>query len=141
MEKRKSGLCSRILPPISVISLLLILLLPSCSPVVRMGESTGIAGYSYSLGTLHVLYKAGIMDTWDATLAALKEANLSITESGHGQSSGRIIAKRADETLVTVSLDYKSHKETEVSIRVGYVGERDASVKIAEAIRRILFNG
>jgi hypothetical protein len=113
----------------------------SCSPMVRLGESTGIAGYSYSVGTLKVLYKAGLMETWDGTMAALKEKDLRIRDSGHGLASGRIVAIDGTDKIVTISLDYRSQKETEVGIRVGYTGDRDASADIAKRIRKILFEG
>jgi hypothetical protein len=44
-----------------------------------------------------------------------------------------------DERSVTVSLAYKSAQQTEVEIRVGFFGDKDASDVIQEGIRKELF--
>ena len=108
--------------------------------LVGTGAAVGIAVYKYYEGYLTVIYEAPFMETWNATLKALKEMNLEIWSSDHGLTSGKISACCTGEQQVTISLQYKSAKETEVVIRVGYLGDKEASMAIKESIRRILFD-
>ena len=120
---------------------LLLVCLSGCAPLVFFGVGTaaGIAGYKYYEGALTVVYQAPYIETWDATLAALKGMNLTIESQEHDLTAGKIKAKRADNEDVRVSLKYKSSNETEAVIRVGLFGDREASHLIKEEIRKILF--
>jgi hypothetical protein len=48
---------------------------------------------------------------------------------------GTIMAKRADGSDVRVQVKYLTDRTTEVSVRVGLLGDRDASTRIHEAIQ------
>ena len=115
-------------------------LLIGCAPLVFFGAGTaaGVAGYQYYQGALTVIFQAPFMDTWDATLIALDRMNIKVESSSHDITSGRIRAKRGEKQKVTISLKYKSAKETEVVIRIGYLGDRDNSMAIKEEIRKVL---
>jgi hypothetical protein len=43
-------------------------------------------------------------------------------------------------TPVKISVEYQSLEETEVAIKVGKLGEKDASVVITEEIRKAILN-
>jgi hypothetical protein len=124
-----------------LLSLLLCLCVVRCAALVFFGAGTaaGVAGYKYHKGALTVLYQAPYTKAWDAALKALESLNLKIEKQEHDMTAGRIYAKRADSTPVTVSLAYKSAEETEIVIRVGVLGDRDASIAIKEEIRKNLF--
>lgn len=115
-------------------------LLIGCAPLVFFGAGTaaGVAGYKYYEGALTVIYQAPFMQTWDASLQALNQMNLSVLNSPHDTTSGKITARQADDKPVTVSLKYKSAQETEVIIRVGHLGDKNRSMAIKEEIRKIL---
>jgi hypothetical protein len=115
--------------------------LASCAPLFFFGAGTvaGIVTYKYYKGTLTVIYQAPIMKTWDATLMVLEEMNLKIEEKDHDQTSGEIVAVRADGKPVIISLRYISSQETEVVIRVGFFGDKNISMIIKEEIRKELF--
>jgi preprotein translocase subunit SecF len=100
------------------------------------GAAAGLAGYKYHEGALSVTYEAPYMKTWDATLAALKDMKLVIKTSKHDLTQGKIEAKRADGSQVNVDLEYKSAKQTQVTIRVG---NKDASEAIEKKITEVLF--
>ena len=116
------------------------LFLVGCAQLVFFGAGTaaGIVGYKYYEGALTVIYQAPFMESWDATLKALNQMNLSGLTASHDATSGRITARQADNTPVSVSLKYRSAKETEVTIRVGHLGDRNRSMAIKEEIRRVL---
>ncbi len=102
------------------------------------GTAAGIGGYKYHNGVLTVVYEAPYMDTWEASLTALREMGLRITKSAHDLTAGIIHAKRVDNKSVTLKVEYKSARETRVGIRVGIFGDEEASKVIKEKIRRVL---
>jgi uncharacterized lipoprotein len=110
------------------------------APIVFFGAGTaaGVVGYKYYEGSLAVIFQSPFMETWDATLKALNQMNIRIESSSHDITSGKIKAKRGDNQRVAVSLNYKSAQETEVVIRVGALGNQNASMAIKEEIRKIL---
>ena len=117
-------------------------LLTGCSaPLVIFGAGTaaGVGGYKFYKGSLTVLYQAPFMEVWDGTLKAVEEMNLKIELSEHDITSGRIHAKRADKKTVAIVLKYKSQKETEAVIRVGFFGDEGASIVIKDRIKQTLF--
>ena len=126
-----------LLPMLSGLCLLL-----GCAPAVFLaGTATGIGAYKWYQGALLVVYDAPYMQTWDATLKAVEDMELEIRSKKHDLTTGKINARRADEKPVTVSVEYKNAMETEVKIRVGIFGDKDASLVIKERIREALFKG
>ena len=120
---------------------LLWLFLMGCAPLLFFGAGTaaGIGGYKWYKGALTVIFQAPYMETWDASLNALKIMNFDIKSKKHDLTTGKIEALRADNKPVAVSLEYKSARETEVKIRVGFLGDLNASEAIKEEIRKELF--
>ena len=115
--------------------------LASCGGLVLFGAGTaaGIAGYKWYDGALTVIYEAPYIKAWEATLKALKKMELEIKSQKHDLTKGTIKAEMKDKRSVTVSLAYKSAKQTEVEIRVGFFGDKEASDVIQEGIRKELF--
>jgi hypothetical protein len=124
-----------------LVPLFLCYLTSGCAPLVLFGAGTaaGIAGFKYFDGTMYVSYQAPYMDTWDATDRALREMGYGIRSSGHGMTSGKIVATDPETRTVHITVEYKSSKETEVGIKVGLFGDEKASAVIVEQIRRVLF--
>ncbi len=102
------------------------------------GAAAGIAGYKYYQGALTVVYKAPFKKTWDASLTALQRMDCKIESSKHDVTSGTIWGKFSDEKLVSISLTYKSANATEAVIRVGALGEEEASLIVKEKIEKAL---
>ena len=125
-----------------LLSALLWLSLAGCAPVVFLaGGVAGVGAYKYYQGALLVTYEAPYIETWDATLRALEKMKVKIKSQKHDLTSGRIEAELADENIVTVSLEYKTAKETDVKIRVGVFGDKQASMAIKDRIGDELFEG
>jgi hypothetical protein len=109
-------------------------------PVVFFaGTVAGIGSYKYYQGVLTVVYEAPYIDTWDATLKALDALGIEVKKQDHDLIAGKIVAKQRNNKTVSISLKYQSSQETEMNIRVGLFGNKDASDRIKEQIRRILF--
>jgi hypothetical protein len=121
--------------------LLVGLCLTGCAPLFLFGAGTavGIAGYKYYHGSLEVVFMAPFIDTWDASLKALKDMEIEITGAEHDMTSGSITGRKADNTPGRISLKYRTSRETEALIRVGPLGDRAASEAVKEKIRRVLF--
>lgn len=120
---------------------ILYLLLTGCGAAVLFGAgaASGVVGYKYYKGTLNVIFQAPYMETWNASLEAMKQMDIKVERSDHSLVKGKIHAKNTDQESVTISIKYKSEKETEVVIRVGFLGDKDASMAIKEMIRKVLF--
>lgn len=117
------------------------LFLAGCGALVVFGVGTaaGVAGYKWYEGALTVIYEAPYIKAWDATLKALEDMELQIQSQKHDLTKGTIKAKLDDDRSLSVSLAYKSAQQTEVVIRVGFFGDKDASDVIQENIRKALF--
>ncbi|RJR24910.1 MAG: DUF3568 family protein [Desulfobacteraceae bacterium] len=118
----------------------LLLLMAGCGTLVIFGAGTaaGVAGFKYLNGTLEVVYEYPFIETWDASNKALAELGITITDSKHDLTGGKIEGTRADGQAVKLSLTYKSPKETEVVIRVGIMGDEGASMAIKDRIAVLL---
>ena len=116
-------------------------LLTGCAPLVLLGGGTaaGVSGYKYYMGEMTIIFQADFMKTWDGTMTALKEMELSVENRSHSLTKGTILARREDKKPVRIAIKYRSPKETEVAIRIWKFGDKEASVTIAEKIRSVLF--
>ncbi len=122
-----------------IFSLLLCLCLTSCVGLL-VGAAAGVVSVKYFEGKLTVLYEAPYEDTWDASLKALEDLGLAIenkTEKPMG--TGKISTKATkDNESVTITVEYKSTQETEVTIRVGLFGDEKTSNRIKDKISSTL---
>lgn len=125
---------------ICLIPLLVSLLLSGCVPVALVaGAAAGIGGYKYFEGALTVVYNAPFKNTWKASLEAVEGMDLKIEAKNHKLASGKIKAKRSDDTGVSVSMKYLSSDQTEVTIKVGLFGDEAESNNIKDKIAEVLF--
>ena len=127
----------------SLFLLLVFLFLAGCTSLVLFGAGTGmgVGGYKYVKGSFTVIFQAPYMKTWDATLKALERMNFKIETHEHDLTAGMIEAKGAEDRWLRITLQYKSSQETEVVIRVGLLGDEEASMAIKEEIRKVLIEG
>ena len=123
-----------------MICVLFCLMSASCAPVIFLGgAAAGVAGYKYYEGALEVIYESPFMETWDAALGALDRMDIEVTNKKHDLTAGKISAMRSDMKEVNLSFKYRSTEETEVSIRVGILGDERVSEAIKEGISKELF--
>jgi uncharacterized lipoprotein len=112
------------------------LILQGCGALVAggAGAAAGGTGVAYVRGESRSTYPASFDRTWAATLAALQDARLTVTDTQRDGTQGTIKAKQADDTNVTVNLEQAGPGTTEVKIRVGVFGDEDASKAIHNRI-------
>lgn len=125
---------------ISLVWIFLSMSLAGCAPLIFFGTGTaaGVAGYEYYQGDLAIIYQWPFADTWDATLKALEQMNMSIESRKHDLTSGKIAATDSEKRSVKISISYKNSQETDVRIRVGFFGDQNYSLSIKEQIRKVL---
>jgi len=121
-----------------VFLLLLCLCLTSCAGLL-LGAAAGVGGYKWYEGALTVVYQAPYEKTWDASLKALEDMGLTIENKTEKLGSGTISTKEdTNNKKVTIKVEYKSAEETELTIRVGLFGDKNASNLIKDKIEGIL---
>ncbi|HUT70811.1 MAG TPA: DUF3568 family protein [Desulfatiglandales bacterium] len=119
-----------------------VLTLSSCYPLalVAVGGAAGVGGYQYyqDKGVLEARIYHPYRAVWDATLRALEDLGYAIESAQQEPSAGKVMAKGEDNTPVVVTLEYESDSITKAAIRVGHLGDKDASLAIKEQIQKTL---
>ena len=124
-----------------VAAVLISFIFAGCAPLAFIGGAAlGVGGYKYYNGALIVIYKASFNKTWDASVSALENLDYQIYESNKKMTSGTIITTGTLKERIKLSLKYVSLEETEVTIRVGLMGDKAASNKIKDKISDLVFN-
>jgi len=127
---------------IAFVLLVSVLTLSSCHPLalVAFGGAAGVGGYHYyqDKGVLEALIYHPYSAVWDATLRALEDLEYAIESAQKEPTTGKVMAKGEDDTPVVVTLEYESENTTKAVIRVGHMGDKDASLAIKEQIQKAL---
>jgi uncharacterized protein YceK len=121
----------------AILSLVLILcLLTSGCAAVIVGALAGGAAIGYYKGWLVDQVNADVPRTFEATKAALGELKMPIEKARYDMIRGKINSKLADGKHVYIRLKATEGGTTEIRVRVGMLGDKDASHRILRAIRR-----
>ncbi|EMG36286.1 Protein of unknown function (DUF3568) [Desulfocurvibacter africanus PCS] len=110
-----------------------------CAAVaVLLGLAAVSAGtYVYVEGKLQRDYSVPLDKAYEASLEAVQELRLELTEKSKDISEAQIRAKD-NETSIWIGLESLDANKTLISVRVGYTGDEQASRRIHEAIARRL---
>lgn len=100
--------------------------------------AAGAGSYYYAQGELMSSIDSPFEETWEATMAAVKDLRFNSVEEVHDNLNGKIQAKRYNEEKVQLKLARRSYNRTEVKIRVGMIGDKKKAHHILEQIRRNL---
>ena len=107
--------------------------------LLLVGTGAGVGTYSYVKGALEHEYPVPLDRTYNATLSAIKQLQLIVIEQKKDSLGATIVARRADDTKVSVWLEPVGAGSTRVTIRVGvFPGDRDAAIRIDNEIQRAL---
>jgi hypothetical protein len=99
----------------------------------------GAAGtVAYVKGDLETTLDAGMDKSYAASLKALEQLQIVPTQKLKDSLSAEIIARRSDDTKITVALTRVDDKITKMSIRVGVFGDQAQSTTIYERIKQNL---
>jgi uncharacterized lipoprotein len=105
------------------------LVLMGCGALLAGGAGAAAGGgaVAYVRGESQATYPASFDRTWGATLRALQDTNLKVTDTQRNGTQGAIKALQADETAVTINLEQAGPGTTAVKIRVGVFGDEESS--------------
>ena len=114
------------------LAIILVLLSTGCAALV-VGGAAAVGTYTYVAGQLKKTYNANLDSTYRATLAGCDSLGLPVLERTKQLSQASIKAQVGDRD-VWITLKAQSSTTTEIAIRVGYLGDEQASRRIHEAI-------
>jgi len=104
---------------------------------VGIGAGVGIGTYKYIEGRLVRSYHIAYSRAWEVTNSALENLQISISDSFDEGTRGKIEAVRKDGKKVSIKLKDMGQGVTEISVRVGILGDRPASEKIHDEIAAV----
>ena len=84
----------------------------------------GVGTYAYVKGNLQRTYEAPMDRVWTATMATMKEFNLTIKSQRKDAFNGVIDGEMADGRTFQINVVRQAANTTEVGIRVGVFGDR-----------------
>jgi hypothetical protein len=100
--------------------------------VAGAAAGAGVGGYAYVNGEVASTESASMTQTWNATLAAMKDLEFPVTSQAKDALEANLTARNASNTSITIKLKNLSSTSTEIRIRVGTFGD--------EALSRTILN-
>jgi len=107
-----------------------------CGAVI-VGGAAAAGTYFYLDGQSKGTYSVSLNKAYEASLAACKELEIPVTEQNKKLSSATIKGKLSGDT-VTISLKLVGDNITEITVRVGLMGNESASHRIHKTISKHL---
>jgi hypothetical protein len=118
---------------ITVLMASLLLLTNGCFLfVVGAAAGAGVAGYAYVDGEEKATVSASMNQTWNASLAAMKDLEFPVTDQAKDALEANLTARNASNTNISIKLKNLSNTSTEIRVRVGTFGD--------EALSRTILN-
>ncbi len=124
----------------TVIILACVALLAGCKSTVVTPEGTE-ASYSKAEGVLRAVANGSMTDVVNATNATLEDLELVGIDKTVDGLKGKITARMAVGTKVSIDLESQGFEHTSVKIKVGTFGDRSISLQILRNIERRLTSG
>ncbi|WP_447978626.1 DUF3568 family protein [Candidatus Nitrospira bockiana] len=103
-----------------------------------IGAAGGTAGAVYVLGKLKEEVNQPVPVVHEATVQALKDLEVRVVDDKADKLTARTEGELADGRQVWIDLQAKGERATELTIRVGVMGDEARSRRILEAITRRL---
>ena len=119
------------------LSAMLVVFSSGCVALV-VGAAGGAAGAVYVMGKLTEELSYDVPAVHGATLAAMKELELKLSEDRADKLSAHLESEFADRAHVWIDLESIGESRTRVTIRVGLTGDEVRSKKILETIEQSL---
>jgi hypothetical protein len=102
--------------------------------VVGAAAGAGVAGYAWVDGEVKATEASSLNQTWNATLAAMKDLEFPVTDRSKDALQGNVQARNASNTSISIKLKYMDKNSTEIRIRVGTFGDEAISHSILDKI-------
>jgi hypothetical protein len=98
-----------------------------------VGAGAGAAGYAYLNGDLEKSYPGTVGRVWPCVKQTIEDMQMPVLSESVDELGGRLESRTADGRRVHIELEAKP-AVTVVRVRVGTIGDRDASHKILDRI-------
>jgi hypothetical protein len=132
-EEKKQMVIRHISAALAVVSLGLAVC--GCAPSI-ISPDAGV--YSVGKGRLYATSSQDTTSVYAATLKALDELEVNVTDKAKDAFYARVVAKGADGKRITISIKPKEGDGTTFTIKVGIFGEKRRSSIIYERIKQNL---
>ena len=109
--------------------------------VVGAAAGAGAGGYAWINGEIKTTEGASMDQTWNATLAAMKDLEFPVTDQAKDALEANLTARNASNTNISIKLKNLSNASTEIRIRVGTFGDEALSRTILNKINSRLQAG
>ena len=104
-----------------------------CSPSL-IGENTAI----YSMGKLHARVDRDMDSVNEATITALEQLQITVTEKKKDVFAARVFGKTSDGQSITIRINPESETSTTITIYTGILGKETRARTIYEKTREVL---
>ena len=110
-----------------------------CGCALLLGAAAGTAGTAMWLsGKLTEVEDAPYAATVNATKKSLESMNMPLKKETHTQKQTEITSEWVDGTTVWIIVSQQTLKSSKIQIRVGMRGDKEASTKILDRIKKYL---
>lgn len=113
--------------------LCLSLTLVGCTPSL-VGENAA----AYSMGRLHARVDRDMNSVYEASVAALEQLEIKVTDKKKDVFGAKILGKTSDEQPITIKIEPETDSSTLLNIRFGALGSETRSRAIYDQIRKEL---
>jgi hypothetical protein len=104
-----------------------------CSPTL-VGQNAAV----YSMGRLHARVDREMDAVYEASVKALEELEVTVTEKKKDVFAARVYGETSDEKNITIKIEPETDESTLLSIHTGVVGDEVRARTIFSKIREIL---
>ena len=102
---------------------------------VAVGAGAGVGTYAYVEGKLTDDLAATVPQVVTATNAAFHDLQMTVISSAASAVDGEVIARTAQDKRIKVEISSTSAAVSHISIRVGFWGDEEMSVRVLDAIK------
>lgn len=102
---------------------------------LAVGAAAGVGTVAYVKGELKSTEEIPLDRAWNATVATIEELEFTTRTMRKDALQGRLVARRADGSDVTIRLDADGSNLTKIGIRVGTFGDEALSRTMLEKIK------
>lgn len=107
-----------------------------CGAVI-VGGAAAAGTYFYMDGQTKGTYNTSLNKAYEASLAACKDLQIPVTAQSKDGADAKVVGKYYSDE-VTISLKLVGDNQTEITVRVGLLGNESASRRINNAINERL---
>lgn len=104
-----------------------------CAPTL-VGQNAAV----YSMGRLHARIDREMNTVYEASVKALEELEVTVTEKKKDVFAARVYGETSDEKNITIKIEPETDESTLLSIYTGVVGDELRARTIFSKIRELL---